>query len=180
MKFRFNIFSLASQSLAIKFTLFILALLLIIISLLIWLNLRSTLDIMNNQNTTFIDNSQNLIQKNFDYAITQITELLNKQFKETTEMMTASLTQATMQKGKAVISNLSGQIGNAIANYDFGFAVTAFNEIFKNDETVVYAALIDSSKNAMFYKISGNFLTKKKNIKDENFYDNSEYEGKTI
>ncbi|HPG32186.1 MAG TPA: methyl-accepting chemotaxis protein, partial [bacterium] len=97
-----------------------------------------------------------------------------------TELLKNNLTQATMEKGKAIITNLSGQLGNAISNYDFGFGVTAFNEIFKNDNTVVYAALIDNQKSAMFYKTSIYFTEKKKKSGDETYYKNSEFEGKNI
>nr|MBP7653849.1 hypothetical protein [Candidatus Dependentiae bacterium] len=129
-----------TRTLAGKFTIFILGLVMIIISLLIWFNFQGSMNIVNNQNTSFIGNSEHLINKNFKYTIDQIDNLLNKQFVETSELLKNNLTQATVEKGKAIITNLSGQLGNAISNYDFGFGVTAFNEIFKNDNSVVYAA----------------------------------------
>ncbi|MBP7652724.1 methyl-accepting chemotaxis protein, partial [Candidatus Dependentiae bacterium] len=45
---------------------------------------------------------------------------------------------------------------------------------------VVYAALIDNQKNAMFYKTSKNFLEKKGKPSQETHFINSEFEGKNI
>jgi len=95
-------------------------------------------------------------------------------------MLTTNLTEAITQKGRVVISNLSGQLANAISNYDFGFATTAFNELFKNDASVVYAILIDSNKQAMFYKISGNYSKKQKKFTEGEFFETSDLENKKV
>ncbi|HON57771.1 MAG TPA: HAMP domain-containing protein, partial [bacterium] len=75
---------------------------------------------------------------------------------------------------------MSGQLANAISNYDFGFATTAFNELFKNDASVVYAILIDSNKQAMFYKISGNYSKKQKKFTEGEFFETSDLENKKV
>lgn len=168
-----------TNTLSGKFTVIFLFILVIIISILINLNLNQTLDFLNQQNTLFLENSQRISEKNVNYTIDKVNDLLFRQGEYNIDLFTSNITESTLDKGKILVTNLANQFANEIVIFNYRFIITALNELFKNRD-IVYAVVVDKNNLAMMYKISSKYNINDVPIAEEQNFYRDESEGKRI